>query len=421
MNDILIIATLALSAFFAGMEAAFLHSDKLLIELDRKHGALGSEIVRLFTDHPRRLFATTLIGKTVSVVSFIAVFSFRIQYLFSFETVNAIAQFLLALAISTLAIFFVTEFLAVILFSAFPNFFLKTLSIPTLFFFLIFYPFASLLATSSVLITRVFKKSGYKPDEINEKIFSKPETDHLLIPDNKSDENSLSENQNILILRNALDFSNVKLREIMVPRTEIEAIEINSSAEYIKEKFISTRYSRILAFNGTIDNITGYVEVKDIFKSPKDIKSALRKITIVPETMAANKLLRKFVNEKINIALVVDEFGGTSGMVTIEDLLEQIVGDIEDEHDIKDLVEKQTGPNEYVLSGRLEIDYLNEKYNLGLPEENDYETLAGLILFFHGSIPGNNETLRIGNYRIKILRSTPTRLELVNLLVEESK
>lgn len=217
------------------------------------------------------------------------------------------------------------------------------------------------------------------------------------------------------ILRNALDLSHVKLKEIMVPRTEIEAVPVNSTVAYLREKFISTRFSRILVYQETIDNIAGYCEVKDIFKNPPDIKSAIRKLAVVPETMPANRLLKMFVSEKRNIALVVDEFGGTSGMITIEDLLEEIVGDIEDEHDTSDLVEKTTRPDEYVFSGRLEIDYLNEKYNLNLPESEDYATLAGMILYFHGRMPGVNDIIRIGDFVIRILRASTTRLELVNL------
>lgn len=220
---------------------------------------------------------------------------------------------------------------------------------------------------------------------------------------------------NDTILRNALDLSHVKLREIMVPRTEIEAVPVNSTVDQLRDKFIATRFSRILVYQDTIDNIAGYCEVKDIFKNPPDIRSTIRKLAVVPETMPANRLLKMFVAEKRNIALVVDEFGGTSGMVTIEDLLEEIVGDIEDEHDTNDLVEKTIKPDEYVFSGRLEIDYLNEKYDLNLPESDNYATLAGMILYYHGRIPAINDIVRIGGFVIKILRASTTRLELVNL------
>ena len=204
----------------------------------------------------------------------------------------------------------------------------------------------------------------------------------------------------------------------MVPRTEIDAIEAKSSISELKERFIETGHSRILVYQDTIDNIIGYFELKDIYKNPPDILSSIRKLAIVPETMAANKLLKLFFDEKKNVALVVDEFGGTSGMVTIEDVLEEIVGDIEDEHDYYELPEKVINDREYVFSGRLEIDYLNEKYNLNFPEEDDYETLAGMILFYHGSIPVNNEVIRIKNFIFRIVRVTATRVELVNLKIE---
>jgi CBS domain containing-hemolysin-like protein len=249
-------------------------------------------------------------------------------------------------------------------------------------------------------------------------VFSKVDLDHFVNLSKQSKEESEPDHHDIRIFQNALDFSNVKIRECMVPRTEIEAIDSHSTVEQLKEKFVETRLSRILIYQDTIDNITGYFELKDIFKNPSEIRSMTRKLAIVPETMPANKLLKLFVEEKKNIALVVDEFGGTSGMVTIEDVLEEIVGDIEDEHDTIDLIERNTGYNEYLFSGRLEIDYLNEKYHLHLPEEDDYETLAGMILFYHGSIPGNNDVIRIGNFVIKVIRATTTRLELVNLKIE---
>lgn len=232
------------------------------------------------------------------------------------------------------------------------------------------------------------------------------------------EKNGNEDSPNSTILRNALDLSHVKLREIMVPRTEIEAVSISSTVDQLREKFVSTRFSRILVYQDTIDNIAGYCEVKDIFKNPPDIKSALRKLAVVPETMPANRLLRMFVSEKRNIALVVDEFGGTSGMITIEDLLEEIVGDIEDEHDTSDLVERSIRPGEYIFSGRLEIDYLNEKYELNLPESDDYATLAGMILYYHGRIPTANEIIRVNSFTIKILRVSTTKLELVNLRKE---
>ena len=419
MGGILIILlAILLSAFFSGMEIAFVASNKLRIELDRKQGVFGSEIIKLFTDNPGQYIATMLIGNNFSLVIYGLVFSSLLGPVLSPVIDSDLLILIINTIISTAIILFVAEFLPKTIFIISPNFFLKFLSTPTLLFFFLFYPISKLtLAASNLFIRVVFRiKPGEKKQE--NLVFSKVDLDHFVNLSKQSREESEPDHHNIRIFQNALDFSSVKLRECMVPRTEIEAVESNTGIEVLKEKFITTRYSRILVYQDTIDNIIGYFELKDMFNNPSDIKSSLRKLAIVPETMPANKLLKLFVNEKKNIALVVDEFGGTSGMVTIEDVLEEIVGDIEDEHDINDLTEKVVGKNEFILSGRIEIDYLNEKYNLKLPEEDDYETLAGMIMFYHGSIPGNNDVVRIGNIVIKVLRVSTTRLELVNLKAE---
>jgi CBS domain containing-hemolysin-like protein len=419
MGGILIIfVAILLSAFFSGMEIAFVASNKLRIELDRKQGVFGSEIIKLFTDNPGQYIATMLIGNNFSLVIYGLVFSSLLGPVLMPVIDSDLLILIINTIISTAIILLVAEFLPKTIFIISPNFFLKFLSIPTLFFFFLFYPVSKLTLAASNLFIRVFFR--IKPGEKRQEnlVFSKVDLDHFVNLSKQSEEESEPDHHNIRIFQNALDFSSVKLRECMVPRTEIEAIDSSSSIDVLKEKFITTRYSRILVYQDTIDNIIGYFELKDMFNNPADIKSSLRKLAIVPETMPANKLLKLFVNEKKNIALVVDEFGGTSGMVTIEDVLEEIVGDIEDEHDINDLTEKVTGKNEFIFSGRLEIDYLNEKYNLKLPEADDYETLAGMIMFYHGSIPGINDLVRIKNIIIKVLKATTTRLELVSLKIE---
>ncbi len=419
MSGILIIlVAIIFSAFFSGMEIAFITSNKIRIELDRKQGVFGSEIVKIFTDHPGQYIATMLIGNNLSLVVYGLLFSALLSPLLIPVIESDLVILIVSTLISTAIILFVAEFLPKTIFIISPNFFLKFLSIPTLIFFVLFYPISKLtLAASNLFIRLIFRlKPRNKPEE--NLVFSKVDLDHFVNNSNQNPEESEPDNNNIRIFQNALDFSNVKLRECMVPRTEIEAVEINSSVEALRERFIATRYSRILVYQDSIDNITGYFELKDVFRNPVDIKTAIRKLAIVPETMPANKLLKLFVDEKKNIALVVDEFGGTSGIVTIEDVLEEIVGDIEDEHDTIDLIEKVISAGEYILSGRIETDYLNEKYNLKLPEADDYETLAGMIMFYHGSIPHNNDIIRIGNIVIKVLRATTTRLELVNLKVE---
>jgi CBS domain containing-hemolysin-like protein len=419
MNVILIIfLAIILSAFFSGMEIAFVASNRLRIELDRKQGAFGSRIIKLFTDNPGQYIATMLIGNNFSLVIYGLVFSKILGTLLTPLLGSDLLVLILNTILSTAIILLVAEFLPKTFFVISPNFFLKFLSIPTLIFFFLFYPISKFTLAASNLFIRIFFKISPSVKKQENLVFSKVDLDHFVDISKQSKEESEPDHHDIRIFQNALDFSNVKLRECMVPRTEIEAVESGSSVEHLKEKFIETRHSRILIYEETIDNIIGYFELKDIFKNPSEIKSMTRKLAIVPETMPANKLLKLFVEEKKNVALVVDEFGGTSGMVTIEDVLEEIVGDIEDEHDTTDLIEKTVGRNEYILSGRFEIDYLNEKYHLNLPEQDDYETLAGMILYYHGSIPGNNDVIRIGHFVIKVLRASNTRLELVNLKIE---
>ena len=419
MNGILILLlAIVLSAFFSGMEIAFVTSNRLRIELDRKHNVYGSGILKIFTDNPGQYIATMLIGNNAALVIYGLVYSETFDPLLSSLIESDILVLVINTTLSTAIILFVAEFLPKTIFIISPNFFLKFLSIPTLIFYFFFYPISKFtLAASNIFIKVFFRKKPAltKQEDI---IFSKVDLDHFVNMSQLGSKLSESAHHNIRIFRNALDFSNIKLREVMVPRTEIEAIDESATLEELRYKFIETRFSRILVYQNSIDNITGYFELKDIFRGPADIKSSIRKLAIVPETMTANKLLKLFVEEKKNIALVVDEFGGTSGMVTIEDVLEEIVGDIEDEHDTNELIEKVTPANEYILSGRLEIDYLNEKYQFSLPEEDDYETLAGMILFFHGSIPGNNEVMRIKNLIIKVLKATSTRIELISLKVE---
>lgn len=419
MNAIVvIILAMIFSAFFSGMEIAFVTSNKLRIELDRKQGVFGSQFIQVFTGNPGQYIATMLIGNNVALVIYGLFFSRLLSPLLTPLIGSDLAVLILNTLISTALILLMSEFLPKTIFIISPNFFLKLLSIPAMFFFVIFYPISKVTLSASNIFIRIF--FGIKGDKREQEnlVFSRVDLDHFVNFSNQGTEESQPDHQNIRIFRNALDFSNVKLRECMVPRTEIDAIEARSKVADLKERFIETGHSRILVYQNSIDNITGYFELKDIFKDPPDIISCVRKLAIVPETMAANKLLKLFFDEKKNVALVVDEFGGTSGMVTIEDILEEIVGDIEDEHDTYELTEKVISPTEYIFSGRLEIDYINETYNLDLPEKDDYETLAGMILFYHGSIPVCNETIRIRNFVFRVIRVTTTRLELVNLKIE---
>lgn len=406
------------TSFFSGMEIAFVASNKLRIELDKKQGQFGSKLIGFFTENPGQYFATMLIGNNIALVIFGLIISRLLSPVLMPLLQSDLAVIIVNTVISTALILLMSEFLPKTVFMISPNFFLNILSLPAMFFYVIFYPVSKLtLAVSNLFLRLFFGIKGNKKDQEN-LVFNKVDFSNFLNEDRQSTGSAEPLKENIRIFRNALDFSNVKLRECMVPRTEIDAIEAGSKVQDLKERFIQTGHSRILVYQNTIDNIIGYFELKDMFKDPPDIMSCVRKLAIVPETMTANKLLKLFFDERMNVALVVDEFGGTSGMVTIEDVLEEIVGDIEDEHDYYELTEKEIAPGEFVFSGRLEIDYLNETYNLDLPEEDDYETLAGLILYHNGSIPVVNETINIGKFVFRVIKVTATRIELVNLKTE---
>jgi len=419
MNAILtIIIVMIFTSFFSGMEIAFVASNKLRIELDKKQGQFGSKLIGFFTENPGQYFATMLIGNNIALVIFGLIISRLLSPVLMPLLQSDLAVIIVNTVISTALILLMSEFLPKTVFMISPNFFLNILSLPAMFFYVIFYPVSKLtLAVSNLFLRLFFGIKGNKKDQEN-LVFNKVDFSNFLNEDRQSTGSAEPLKENIRIFRNALDFSNVKLRECMVPRTEIDAIEAGSKVQDLKERFIQTGHSRILVYQNTIDNIIGYFELKDMFKDPPDIMSCVRKLAIVPETMTANKLLKLFFDERMNVALVVDEFGGTSGMVTIEDVLEEIVGDIEDEHDYYELTEKEIAPGEFVFSGRLEIDYLNETYNLDLPEEDDYETLAGLILYHNGSIPVVNETINIGKFVFRVIKVTATRIELVNLKTE---
>lgn len=402
-----ILISLALAAFFSGMETALFRYKVSQPEV-RNPETPHSEIAKLITDHAPKHIAAIRLGKVIAIA--FAALALYIYFSELFSQYSPGITLLLAIIASILIIFIFSQLVPVTLARVSPNSFVKYLSAPSMFFYLLLHP----LSKGLLHLSNFFKGKAASEDTL----YTRTDIYDIPVAENESGKDLDTSRNNIRLFRNILDLSNVKLREIMVPRTEIEAVQTSASVAQLREKFVLTRFSRILVYEDSIDDIKGYFEVKDLFSNPEEIISVLRKISIVPETMLASKLLKMFVEEKRSIALVVDEFGGTSGMITIEDLLEEIVGDIEDEHDSKDLVERVVKPNEYILSGRLEIDYLNEKFNLGLPESSDYETLAGLILFYHGSMPGNNETVRIGKVFIKILRSSSTKLELVNLKIE---
>jgi CBS domain containing-hemolysin-like protein len=415
-----IILSLLLSAFFSGIEIAFVIANKIRLELDKQQGILTSKLITLFTSNPVQFITSMFIGKILSYITFALC---SVQFLHPLLSTHIPVYISLAvevLALTTL-ILFIGEFLPKIIVKINPNGLLNFFSILAAFFYFLFYPLTLLFTGVSKKVLKTALHEEF--NSLNEKIvFSQVGLDHLVNTAEKSNlSQSISQIDNeVKLLRNALDFSKVKLREIMVPRTEMVVMDIHSTVEELLQKFIETGYSRILFYDENIDNIIGYIHHSVIFSKPKSIEGNLSKVLVVPETMPANKLLGMFVQERLSIAIVVDEFGGTSGMVTSEDILEQIFGEIEDEHDTVDIIKKQIKANEYILSGRAELDDLNERFNLGFMEREEYETLAGFILYYYESIPKVNSIIEIDRYRFKILKATHTKIELVHLHIMDN-
>ena len=417
MNDLIIIfAMLALSAFFSGMEIAFIAANKLRMELDRNKNTVSSRIISIFSRYPGHYISTMLVGNNIALVVYGIVMAKMLEPSIELWVDSESLVLTIQTIISTILILVTAEFIPKTLFRLNPNFALNLFALPVMFFYIIFYPVTIItMMLSKNIIHRLFNTQITEDAETQ--AFGKVDLDHLVQEGQDTQAIAEDELHDIKIFRNALDFSKVKLRECIVPRNEIEAMELNGELDDLTQRFIETGYSRILIYKESIDNIIGYVHSSVIFKKPQSIKSALSRIIFVPETMAAHKLLNLFTKEQKSIAVVVDEFGGTAGMVTIEDIMEEIFGEIEDEHDSIDLEEEVLSDNEFIFSGRLEIDYLNDKYDLNFPESEDFETLNGFILFNHESIPKYNETIRIENFNFKIVEVSNTRVEKIKLTI----
>jgi len=417
---VIIIISVLFSAFFSGMEIAYISSNKLKIELYRKEGSFNSKIISFLTSYPGQYIVTMLIGNNIALVIYGIFMAILLEPLIYTLTEHDVNILILQTIISTLIILLTAEFLPKTLFRINPNSFLKIFAIPVLLFFIIFYPVSKITIYISNFILGTF--FNVKTDKKQENIvFGKVDINNLVSEKRAEQKIKKNDELDFRIFQNALDFSDVKLRECIVPRTEIIAVKNDSGIEDLQQKFIETGLSKIFVFKESIDQIVGYIHMKDLFNNPDNIESNIIDVSIVPETMPANKLLEMFVKEKKNIAVVVDEFGGTSGIVTIEDILEEIFGEIEDEHDTSIRTEQRINEHEYIFSGRLEVDYLNEKYNFNLPKHDEYETLAGLILHFYESIPKPKTRIIIELYEFRVLEVSETRIELLNLKILREK
>jgi putative hemolysin len=411
---LIILASLLLSAFFSGMEIAFISANKLKVEVDRKSGGFSARLLSRFIRSESSFISTMLVGNNIALVIYGIAFAAMLEPVLV-AILPRIVQtefsiLILQTIISSLIILTFAEFLPKALFRINPNRFLNLFALPVTLIYYLLYP----LITITITLSNAIMKYLLKVDpENNKKAFDIVDMDNYLKEFGQQPEQDNESSREIQIFRNAIEFPDVRIRECMIPRTEIVAVSENEKPSDIRSLFSQTGLSKILIYKDSIDNITGYVHAFDFFRMPGDIRPIIRPIMLVPETMHANKLLQNFIQQRKSIAAVVDEFGGTSGIITIEDIIEEIFGEIDDEYDRDDLIEKKVRDNEYIFSARLEIDYINEQFGLELPEAEDYETLGGLLLNHFESIPQKGEEISIGPITFKILQVSEKRIETV--------
>ena len=408
MEVFLIIITLLLSAFFSGMEIAFISANKLKLELDKKSKNFSSKIISVFTKQESHFIVSMLIGNNIALVVYGVMMANFLEYNLSEFIGSAFLLIIAQTIISTLIILVVAEFIPKAIFRINSNRVLKFFSLPLIISYLLLYPFILLMITLSKWILRALFK--VEIDE-NQRLFDRVDLDAYLSMLKAQEE----ENMEVEMLQNALELPSIKARECMVPRTEIVAVELGTSILQLKDKFISSKLSKILVYKNDIDNIIGYVHSLDLFKKPKRIKSILMPIPIVTETMVASDLLELFINEHRAVAVVVDEYGGTSGMVTVEDVTEEIVGEIEDEHDQESLIDKKIDEKTFLFSARTEVDAINKKYNLNLPTSEEYETLAGLLLHFHEDIPEVETQVEVESFKFVVKEVNDRSIQLIQI------
>lgn len=410
ISIIIILTTLVLSAFFSGFEIAYVSSNKVHLEILKKQEGVIANVLTKLTRKPSKLLATMLVGNNVALV----VYGFEMGKVMTALLPDFFQNVLWHTIISTLIILITAEFMPKVFFQIYANQLLKLFAIPAYFFYLLFYPLSSLVMWISDFVLRVFfkTKGDYVPlsftkvelvDYISEQLENVPKKEEM--------------DSEVQMFQNALEFSGVKAREIMIPRTEIVAVELNESIENLIATFVSSGFSKILIYNENIDDILGYVHSFDMFKKPKNIKEVLIPIVNIPETIQINEVLNILTRKRKSMAVVLDEYGGTSGIVTLEDIVEELFGEIEDEHDKDNFIEEQLSETEYLFSARLEVEYLNETYHLEIPESEEYETLGGFIVLHNEGIPTQGEKIEISPFTFVIEACSQTKIETVRLVL----
>ncbi len=423
-ETLIIVLSLLFSAFFSGMEIAFVSSNKIHIEIEKKQSGFLSHLLKKITAKPSKFIATMLIGNNIALVVYglymgDVLVDWFAQYLttdstffyYLFNELSLLTQTI----ISTLVILVTAEFLPKVFFQIYANSLLKLLALPAYVFYLLFSFFSNFVIWISDFVLKTFFKT--KGDEV-QLAFTKVELGNYISEQMESVEADDEVDSEIIIFQNALEFSEVKAREAMVPRTELTAIEIHDSIKNLSTLFTQTGHSKIVVFKNSIDDILGYVHAFDLFKKPKSIKSMLMPVEFVPETMLAKDILNVLTKKRKSLAVVLDEYGGTSGILTVEDIVEELFGEIDDEHDSVALIEEQLDECSFLFSARLEVDYLNETYKLQLPEHENYETLGGLIVHFTQEIPEQDQQIKIENFQFTTQEVSNTKIELIALKVE---
>lgn len=411
---IYILISMAFSALFSGMEIAFVSSNKLRFEMDKSNQSFTTKILSLFYRHPNNFISTLLVGNNIALVIYGILMAQVIEHFFLEGIIeNDFLLVLIETIISTLIILVTGEFLPKTLFKINPNSMLQLFAVPIFICYIILYPISLFTSALSECILRIFGIRVNK--DATGKAFTKVDLDYFIQSSISDDENNID--TEVKIFQNALDFSSIRIRDCIVPRTEIEAVDITATLDELKALFIESGYSKLIVYKDNIDNIVGYIHSSEMFRHANDWVQHIQQMPIVPETMGAQKLMKMFMQQKKSLAVVVDEFGGTSGIVSLEDLVEEIFGEIEDEHDTTSYIAKQIEEHEYILSARLEIERVNEMFNLDLPESDEYLTVGGLILHQYQSFPKLHEIINIGNYQFKIIKVATTKIELVRLKV----
>lgn len=409
---------MVLSAFFSGMEIAFVASNRLLMKVGKDQSGLSQHCLKVFYANPNSFVSTMLVGNNIVLVVYGILFARIFDGLWQLAGISNDATLVMLDSIcSTLVILFTGEFLPKTLFKSNPNRLMSLLAPVAYLFYIVLWP----ISRFSTLLSRLFLRLlGVKMEEgSNDGTFTKVDLDDLVQSSIDNTPQGGEVDDEMKIFQNALDFPDLKVRDCMVPRTEINAVPYDCTADELQQKFVESGNSKILIYKEDIDHIVGYIHTLELFRAREKWHDHIRQMPFVPETMAAQKLMQIFLGQKKSIGGVVDEFGGTSGIVSLEDIVEEIFGDIEDEHDNTNYIAKQTADGDYILSGRLEIDKANELFNLGLPDSGEYKTISGLILHAYQSFPKLNEVVKVGKYHFKIVKKTMTKIEVVRLHVAE--